>query len=979
VLRIGLFAAFHAVFLGVIVLVVPAEGQVAARLETVSEVPLPGGLRAALASIGDNAAPDRAQFLAEFIRRMYDTPLGARGDMREPFLRALLSEILASKGPVETIPLPLSQKIWIDVVFRGETRPDTLVTAILQSRNASLFYVGLLSLDDESRAWIAGQTSLISEIASRRAAGFLVAAPAFRVAAGAVRLPGGPAAEPVWQALVGKRPSEPTEFLRALVSADEGRLAYFYASMAQLTPSQIEVALNLGAADGSKRVDAGHRLYVLFEKLWIGRAIEQRVFTRPSFDPALLASQLSAQGDATLSIPGTRGFWSAVFSEASETPGKAARAQAATIPWDQPPDFVWLCEQVFKGDQPEHRRHFVMVLFAARHAAGVTKETSHDALDAVRAVAAYPALMASLERAGITDIPVFAAAARRAAALSVIEDDARASRALSQYQGALAMITRAASRGSLTAQSATKLASSLTAIDTDDRGDYAGRIVAWLGGWLGVDGRSAPQTQSSAPAANGSVEEVYDSAAGPMEEDALRVLAGRAAAMPRLVDWEGTRYRVDLARAEAVRITNAQTQSTRPYLSAAWAIISVADALADQGLTRQALQQQAEAYERLWQQDSNAGGNEPAGDVFTSHREIAMSMKRAAGSGDLRAAARLVPSMRLLADELTARGLLEWAFAAALGPRDGISISAADAANRHDFGLRGGPGGRAVAWRFPIAGTDFTQRWRVTGSLLGLDVTLADFSLMKLSSKFPPRKPTLSEVDRHVFIDTIALVRPTSLTDQDRDAIATAIRNGRSRLNAVRSPADVRAIADIVGLSAQRETLLSWTVTHEPARVAAFLSPSELFWLGAGDVVPPALDAWGAPAGSRLGCLCLQVLPPRPWEIFAGRWNTGMSASAFPDLNLRLAELLSDLHMPAVLLGPVLTAATLDFVNSATSRDPDDRRGLAEFVQSLKTDRVEQYLALLTTDGPLVPLGDSPVSKDPAGLESAANAGRSWR
>ena len=78
--------------------------------------------------------------------------------------------------------------------------------------------------------------------------------------------------------------------------------------------------------------------------------------------------------------------------------------------------------------------------------------------------------------------------------------------------------------------------------------------------------------------------------------------------------------------------------------------------------------------------------------------------------------------------------------------------------------------------------------------------------------------------------------------------------------------------------------------------------------------------------------------------------------------------------MPAVLLGPVLTAATLDFVNSATSRDPDDRRGLVEFVQSLKSDRVELYLALLTTDGPLVPLGDSPVSKDPASLELAANA-----
>jgi len=35
-----------------------------------------------------------------------------------------------------------------------------------------------------------------------------------------------------------------------------------------------------------------------------------------------------------------------------------------------------------------------------------------------------------------------------------------------------------------------------------------------------------------------------------------------------------------------------------------------------------------------------------------------------------------------------------------------------------------------------------------------------------------------------------------------------------------------------------------------------------------------------------------------------------------------------------------------------------------EFVQALQSDRVEQYLALLTTDGPLVPIGRTPAGKD---------------
>jgi hypothetical protein len=98
-----------------------------------------------------------------------------------------------------------------------------------------------------------------------------------------------------------------------------------------------------------------------------------------------------------------------------------------------------------------------------------------------------------------------------------------------------------------------------------------------------------------------------------------------------------------------------------------------------------------------------------------------------------------------------------------------------------------------------------------------------------------------------------------------------------------------------------------------------------------------------------------------------------MTASAFPDLNLRLAELLEELHMPAVLLAPILTSATLDFVNSVVSRDPDDRRGLVEFVQALRTERVEQYLALLTTDGPLVPIGEAGAAKNLAGLSDSSS------
>jgi hypothetical protein len=971
VLRIALFALFHAAFLGVTVLVDPASGQVPARPGTISEIPLPGGVRAAADAIGDLATPDRAQFLAEFIRRTYDTPLGAKADAREPVIRSLVAALAAGKPPADTIPLPLSTKFWTDVVFRKQATPDTLVASIIQSRNAALLYLGLLSLDDDSRAWMAEQPSLISDLVMRRAAALVTAAPGLHITSAGIQVPGGPAAEPVWQALVGHRPSETTEFVRSIVSSDEGRLAYFFGAMGVLSASQVRLAMMLDLTDVNRRVDAGRRMYAVFQRLWLGKALDQRVFARPTFDPALLMFQLTSNPNGDLALPGTRGFWTVALTDTRDSHAKSAREDAPpTIAWDQPPDFPWLCEQIFKGDLIEHRRHFMMVLFAARHAARITKETARDALEAVRASGTYPALSATLERAGITDLSVFAAAARRAAALMAIEDETRATRAIVQYQGALAMITRAAARGTLAPDAATKLVTSLSAITTSDRGDYDGRIVSWLGGWLNNDAR--PGQRPSGPAGDGSADDVYESASGPMEEDALRVLTGRSASASPTLDWEGTRYRVDLPRSEAVRLMQSQGQAARPYLSSAWAVMNVADTLADSGLTREAVQQQAQSLARVWQRDRPEQSED---NILSSYSDASLSLQRAARSGDVPGAARIAPSLRALADELIARGLMEWAYAAALGPRDGLSISAAEAASRHDLGLRS-PGGRTSVWRLPIAGNDTSQRWRVLGSLLGLDVVLADFSLVSLTSKPPSRRPSLGEIDRRVFIDTIAVVEPKLLSDSDRDAIAGAIRRGRARLANVRSPVEASEIADTAALGPLRRTLLSWTIAHDAPRAGAFLSTGELFSLGAGDTRFTSLNAWGVVSTSRAGCLCLEVVAGRPTEIFAGRWNTGMAASVFPDLNLRLAELLSDLHMPATLLAPILTSATLDFVNSVTSRDQDDRRGLAEFVEALTLTRVEQYLALLTSDGPLVPLGESPKGKGSESLETAAQVVR---
>lgn len=951
----------HAVLLGAAVLVGSTAATGAGARSIVSEVPLPGGIRAAQAAIGDRTQPDRAQFLFEFIRRTYDSPFQLNGNPREAALHALLAALEAGAAHPEwseTVPLPLSDRIWIDTVFRGRAATQTLAAEILKSRNTALLYCALLSLDDDTRAWLATQPALMAELASGFAAELLAVAPGLQVAAAGVLLPGGALAAPAWEALVGQPPEQAAAFVRALVASDDGRLARFVGSLGQLAPAQVRVALNLDLPDAEARVDRVVRLYSVYARLLKGFEPAKHAFVRPLFDPALLISEFERDAGGRPVLPGSHGFWRSVFAGSGEASIASTSAGPRMTPeWTAPPDFAWLCEQVFQHDPAERRRRYMMVLFASRRLARDPAADSLDAVRAVRAAGEYPALVGALERAGVDALATFAGAARRADSLSRTGDRRRAARAFAQYQGALALVTYAATRRGLAAGPAAALVSSLSEVPLSRSGDYEGRLADWLSTWLAAEAEArAPPPQPEAPR-GGPAEAGVGSTSATIEQTVVLVLAGAEPSPPRIVEWEGARYRLDLAAAEASRLRRALGNPPRLPLSSAVAAAALAHALADESLTSGQLRQLARAaVAGDAAMASNGAAGAPAPPCC---RGVSDALQRAAEAGDLPAARRLMPALRSLADDLLARGLSEMVYAAAIGSRVGMSLSAAEAASRHDFGLgaRGLLG--AVPWRHPWPDKDDEGRWRVTGSLLGLDVRLADFALVRLSMRPPPHRPSLDGVDRRVATEAVALVNPAFLSDADRDEMAAAIRAGRARLGAVETTRDALEIAGELSLGALRRTLLTWTILHDPERVSVFLSPSELLWLGRGRDRPDALQAWGAPAGPRQGCYCLHFARPRFREILTGRASAGMLASAFPDLNARLAELLSELRMPAALLAPVLRSAALEFVNGAVSRDPDDWRGPVEFVQALGPEHLEQYLALLTTDGPLVPAGSA--------------------
>lgn len=988
--RTRIFPLFVALLLGVFGVVRPAWAQPADRTDTLSDLVLPCGVRAALASIGDQSTPDRGHFILEISRRMHHTPAGPNG--RIDALPALIEHLdrCEAADTAETLPLPLPVSTWVDAVFNSRVNPKRLAAAILASRNASLLYIGLLSLDEGTRAWMGGRPELIAEIATRHAAAFTLIAPGLRASNAGVQVPGGAPAEPVWEALAGRSPKEPAEFIRALLAADDRHLPYMFGTLAQLSPRQAHLALNLDARDKDARIASARRLNAVYVHVAQKWRADLRAFWRPTYDPALLASDFSTADDGRPILHGTQRFWDAVFA-----PGRETTGDPRELAKSDPVEFAWLCERVFEGDIPRHYARYHQVLFASRVLRNVTADQAIAAAEAVHAARLYPALAAALERAGVVDIKVIAAAARRASRLADIGSASDTLRATAQFQGVLTLLQRATLRDSLTTSRFAELVTSLAAVDLENEG-YQGRLVRWLDANLPGHGTAAASTAGSPGAAAAATVSATAAAAGlaarsgtedfeaqPLEGALLdlvagpssagassaappaRVNAGGTRAAARIVEWEGTRYRVDLAAAETARLQNLRGEAPRPYVSAARALIGIADALNNPKLSAEALTQEARTFARVadavgwtngrgWGDGEHWLGTEPLGRA----REAAAALERAGQRGDRGAAARLAPSILVLADILLARGVTHLVYATALGHPERAEFVAEEAAAHHDFGaFANAARNRLGPWEHPVPTSGGGRDSRVKGALFGLDVALSQLSLVRLSSRPPAKRPTVNENDRRALTESVVLIR--ELTDADRDRIVGAIRKGRERSAAITTPEQAAAIADEIGISGARRSLMLWNVTRAPDRMAAFLSPTELLWLGLGSTNPvdARLHAWGAPARARLGCLCLQFPDRRPPEPFTGRWGSGIFVSTFPDLNLRLAELLAELQMPAALVGPVLTSATLDFVNNASSRDSDDRRGLVEFVQALTLDRAEQYLALLTTDGPLVPIG----------------------
>jgi hypothetical protein len=814
-----------------------------------------------------------------------------------------------------------------------------------------LFYYGLLGVDAETRAFLAKSPELVKEILqSNRAAVFASCGSALSVSQGRVEVPGGAAAAPLWEAAVGEPVTSPVRFVSKLLDKDDGRLALFYHSLMFIDAPRQAFALGAGVKDAGQRADRFRRLYDLSSVPLAGWNPVARPFARTRIDMVRLLQMTPVDETGRLGALSPQRFWRKVFVD-GPIPTRPAE-ELEKIDEDGPVDAVAMMEMLAGPAQLTDRAE--AWAFGHRAFRAAPASSLPDALVVLRVFPKYHVLVYAIDRMGVTDPAVYAAAILRAEQLGKIPDRRAAMVALGLFQGSLALIERARTGRVIDAAAASSLVRDLSKNGFTDEGDSSGRVRAWL-------------TMAFLPALGAGLPANGASGANPYETLVLSACAGRALSMSDSPDLgltiEGLPYRVDPAASDLARYQGVREKQRSIPLDAVLDLGDAIDAILERGVTVTSLPGLVQRLEKTFQTamsvgNAKAGSWLDAGNATKDVGRAVSELKKITKPKDLPKLLKTTRPLLSIADGLLAHTLVSLVYTPFLGDADGTALMAGDPSVRHDWGLAVLVADPRVPepWKLPFedrAG----EGWHMQGALLGFDVTLSQQVLRRIVTDKVPGPPTITSMDAQMVTEGVALAVPFDYSDADREVIVAAIARGRSAVeHLAREPEAWPAVAARAGIRDVRRNLVPWVLANEPEHLLEMVSLGELLTTG---MLPGApvkqLDAWGTSGRGFDGRWTLRYPGSQSFELATGRKGSAAVISILPDLALAVAEALHAKGLPAVLTRAVLAAAAQDFSDDVRQAYEDDWFAMIAAVPLL-VPRVDEYVAALTTGGGLVPV-----------------------
>lgn len=506
------------------------------------ELPVPGG-PATLTAL-EIHADERALTLPILARAVYDrhSRLG-----RDPLrlTQVLQAAAVPAVGevvdaPAITVPAPLDAETW-RALLAVQPHED-LFTRLVTDNAALLVAVGLMSTDPSVRALFPSDRDLLRDIHRQWAGPFVIAARSLRLVDGQIVVPGGEHADAIWTRLAGEPPSRPAAFVRALVSRDAGRLAWYFDTVASLEPGRLPLMWPGGSVTAARESAAA--LYDAFrqsEPQW--HALEQP-FKR-SFGDASTVLTVVESHDGRLVGPPSQAFWEQVFSGRSVDASTLAAGPALSV--------ARLARLVTLGTARERRERLESYRLAQRVFPRPAAGQLSDIAEALSGYPRYRALLLALERMGVDTPATWAAVVGAARHVDERANDREA--ATIAFQATIALLDRIRHVRAIDVATADRV---LRALGDGVRRDKD--VAAAIGEWIRTSLMQALPALDRPDAWTGTT---------AYESRVLQALAGPRDRPTPDLEWEGLAYRVDLVAAEHDRVREIRAQLPSPGLDQA--------------------------------------------------------------------------------------------------------------------------------------------------------------------------------------------------------------------------------------------------------------------------------------------------------------------------------------------------------------------------------------------------------------------------
>lgn len=474
-------------------------------------------------------------------------------------------QIAADAAPL-TIAAPLNADLWRDALQLSD-RGD-IFAALINNRAAMLVCAGALVTDPATRAFLERDRSLFKWILRTAPGAFWIAAHSLKVERDRVVVPGGAAAEPIWEALAVEKVTRPSEFVRSLLTRDSGRLAWFFDAMGSMAAERFAVAFGSGPLES--RLDQVRTMYAAFRGADSNWHLEEHPFMRGTTDPWIVSSQIAFTGTG-VAPPNAQWLWDELFDHADLPRKNAVNARRDNV---APVSLGWLTQRISTASARERRDRYEMLRFAQGVFPNLDDNSAVEVLVALGGFRRYKGMLLTLDRMDVATPRVYA---RAVDAARRIDDElsGRVERqAVIAFQAALAIIERARLTRALDVAAAERLILSLSdVVDPPDGGTKRDRPFAALLQWI-----TGPLLEALPPLIQ---PDQWTGTRTAYESRLLQALAGPPtdAAAPPLA-WEGLQYRIDLFAAEHERIKRIREQIDSPGVDATIAVQD-ADKIAD--------------------------------------------------------------------------------------------------------------------------------------------------------------------------------------------------------------------------------------------------------------------------------------------------------------------------------------------------------------------------------------------------------------